>query len=234
MSWWRRIAKWLSTQFLHIAGDEPAASVSCGSDGSALAVAAAAPVAVIYIVSGTTGPLRQGEILTDVIQRRRSFRSLSLATPEIDEIRHPYSIVVTQDCDLEQDHTARTGTTPQKNPNDKLIPNLLLVQAVTVVELIAGLPKGKDILRRVVQNKDERYHVFEKVVPTQDALGQGLPALGADFKRYFTVPTDELYAQLGSGARRRTQLNSTYLEHFGQRFAAYLSRVALPKEHQVE
>jgi hypothetical protein len=231
MSWLRRIAKWLGTQFLQIASDEPAASASSGSGGSALAVAAAVPMAVIYIVSGTTGPLRQGEILTDVIQRRRSFRSLSLATPEIDQIRHPYSIVVTQDCDLEQDHTARNGTT---TGTDKLIPNVLLVQVVTVKELLAGLPRGKDILKRVIQNRDERYHVFEKAAATQDALGQGLPALGADFKRYFTVPTDELYAQLGSGARRRTQLNSTYVEHFGQRFAAYLSRVALPREHQVE
>jgi hypothetical protein len=61
---------------------------------------------------------------------------------------------------------------------------VLLVQVVTVGELLAGLPKGKDILKRVVQNKDERYHVFEQVEFAQDATGQGLPALGADFKRY--------------------------------------------------
>jgi hypothetical protein len=231
MSWFPRIAKWFGTEFLPIAGHDPAASASSGGGGLPLTVAAAAPVAVIYIVSSATGPLRQGEILSDVLQRRRSFQSLALAIPEIDEIRHPYSIVITQDCDLEQDHTARNGSTTAP---DKLIPNVLLVQMVTVKELLAGLPKGKDILKRVIQNRDERYHVFEQVAAPQDAQGQGLPALGADFKRYFAVPTDELYVQLGSGVRRRTQLNSTYLEHFSQRFASYLSRVALPKEHQVE
>ena len=138
------------------------------------------------IVAGE--PLRQGEVLTDVIQRRRSFRSLSGDKPELEEIRHPYVIVVTQDCDLEQDHRARTNAESLAIPNEKLIPNILFVQAVTAQELIASLPKGKDILKRVVQNKDERYHVFEHTDPVADATGEGVPALGVDFKRCFTVP----------------------------------------------
>jgi hypothetical protein len=167
----------------------------------------------------------------DVVQRRRSFQSLALATPEIEEIRHPYCVIATQDCDLEQDHDARDESTTAA---DKRIPNVLLLQAVTAAELIAGLPRGRDILKRVIGNRDDRYHVLEPVEGNCDTLGQGLPALGIDFKRCFTVPTDELYAQLGSGAERRTQLNSNYLEHFNQRFAGYLSRVALLREHRVE
>jgi hypothetical protein len=188
-------------------------------------------LAVIYILPVTTGPFRQGEILTDVVQRRRSFQSLALAAPEIEEIRHPYCVIATQDCDLEQDHSARNEETPAA---DKMIPNILLLQAVTVTELIAGLPRGRDILKRVVGNRDDRYQVLEPVAADCDSVGSGSPALGIDFKRCFTVPTDELYAQLNSGARRRTQLSSNYLEHFNQRFAGYLSRVALLREHRVE
>jgi len=231
MAWLRRIANWLGAQFLRMGGEHPAPRTPSGADSHALAFAGAESAPIIYVTSTAAGPLRHGEILSDVIERRRSFRSLNLATPEIEEIRHPYCVVATQDCDLEQDHTARNVT---PIATDKLIPNVLFVQVVTITELIGGLPRGRDILKRVLQNKDERYHVFESIAATQDALRQGLPALGADFKRYFTVPTDELYAQVGANARRRTRLNSTYLEHFGQRFAAYLARVALPREHGID
>lgn len=226
MSLLRHIARWLGTQLLRLANEQPTIDTPPVNQQG---VAPDSASVVIYILPVTTGPFRQAEILTDVVQRRRSFQSLSQAAPEIEEIRHPYCVIATQDCDLEQDHAARSeGLTA------KTIPNVLLLQAVTVAELIAGLPKGKDILKRVISNRDDRYHVLEPVAVANDTSGMGLPALGIDFKRCFTVPTDELYAQLNSGARRRTQLNSNYLEHFNQRFAGYLSRVALLREHRVE
>ena len=84
-------------------------------------------------------------------------------------------------------------------------------------------------------NKDERYHFLQKVEPPDDALGQGLPELGLDFKRYFTVPTDEVYRRVElSEAQRRCFLASPYLEHLSSRFAFYLSRVALPEDHLSE
>jgi hypothetical protein len=187
----------------------------------------------IYAPTVEGEPLRQGEVLTGVIQRRRSFRSLSSETPEMEEIRHPYVIVVTQDCDLEQDHRARTSAESPAIPIEKLMPNILFVQAVTWQELIAGLPKGKDIMKRVMQNKDERYQVIEQIDAPVDAAGEGVPALGVDFRRCFTVPTDEVYVQLSSNARRRCRLNSPYLEHFSKRFADFLNRVALPRDHRV-
>jgi hypothetical protein len=228
MSLLRHTARWLGTKLLLIADKQPTTGAPpVGAQG----VAPDPALAVIYILPVTTGAFRQGEILTDVVQRRRSFQSLALAVPEIDEIRHPYCVIATQDCDLEQDHMARNEGAVAA---DKMIPNVLLLQAVTVTELIALLPRGRDILKRVVGNRDDRYHVLEPVAAACDTLGHGLPALGIDFKRCFTVPTDELYAQLSSDARRRTQLNSNYLEHFNQRFAGYLSRVALLREHRVE
>jgi hypothetical protein len=204
--------------------------------GSVLATrnisADASPAIYASIVAGE--PLRQGEVLTGVIQRRRSFRSLGENNPELEEIQHPYVLVVSQDCDLEQDHRQRTNTEAPANTSDKLMPNVLLVQAVKAQELIAALPKGKDIYKRVIQNKDERYHVLQRVEPHADSTAVGVPALGIDFKRCFSVPTDELYVQLSSHAIRRTRLYSPYLEHFSKRFADFLNRVALPADHRIE
>lgn len=43
--------------------------------------------------------------------------------------------------------------------------------------------------------------------PLEDSIGNHSIETGiASFKRCFTVPTDEPYARLASGARRRTQL----------------------------
>jgi hypothetical protein len=229
MSLLRHTARWLGTQLLRIADNQPT------TNAPSEAAQGAAPdpdSAIIYVLPVTTGPLRQGEILSDVTERRRSFQSLTLATPEIEEIRHPYCIIASQDCDLEQDYDARNGG---KTSPDKLIPNILLLQAVTRTELIGALALGSDIRKPVTKNKDDRYQILERVVEADDVLKKGLPSLGVDFKRYFTVPTDELYAQVqGSGARRRTQLNSNYLERFNQRFAGYLSRVALLREHRID
>jgi hypothetical protein len=191
------------------------------------------PPTVIYICVQTAGPLRQSEILSDVVQRRQSFRSLGTDKRELEEIRHPHAVVVTQDCDLEQDFKARLEEPSTPNVADKVIPNILLLEAISVTELLAGLA-GKDIRKRVRQNKDERYHVFQRVEAADDAEGVGLTALGADFKRCFTVPTDELYAQLRSNAKRRTYLSSPYMEHFAKRFADFQSRVALPKAHEID
>ena len=39
--------------------------------------------------------------------------------------------------------------------------------------------------RQHKRNADERYHFFEAIPKKLDALGEGLPELGLDLKRYF-------------------------------------------------
>lgn len=192
----------------------------------------------VYIRIQASDPLRQTEILTNVVQKRQSIRSLGGKTPVLEEIRHPYAIVITQDCDLEQDFKARNAesakeSTTDKSATDKLLPNILLLEAISTIELL-GKVSGKDIRKRVRQNQDERYHVLQKIEPGEDAEGAGLPSLGVDFKRVFTVPTDELYAQLKSNAKRHSWLATPYLEHLAKRFANFQCRIALPKEHEIE
>jgi len=178
--------------------------------------------------------LRQTEILTDIVQKRQSLTSFGTEPPVLEAIRHPYAIVISQDCDLEQDFRARKPVTPvDKNAPDKTIPNVLLLEAVSAIELL-GKVSGSDIRKRVRNNKDERYHVLQKVESADDAEGTGLPSLGVDFKRFFTVPTDELYMQLRSNAKRHACLASPYLEHLARRFADFQSRVALPADHKID
>jgi hypothetical protein len=50
--------------------------------------------------------------------------------------------------------------------------------------------------QQVKINKNERYHFLESVPIKSDVLGKGLPELTLDFKRYFTIPTEEVYYRL--------------------------------------
>jgi hypothetical protein len=140
-------------------------------------------------------------------------------------------MILTQDCDLEQDFRARAGQTGA----DKLIPSILFSEVVTAEELRGSAGINSTIWPRVRMNKDERYHFLQKVEQVDDAFGQGLPELGIDFKRYFTLQTGEVYRRIELGeAQRRCALVNPYLEHLTSRFAYFLSRVALPQDHVSE
>lgn len=178
-------------------------------------------------------PLRQGEILTDLVQLQIAPDSLpDEASPVILRKVHPYALVLTQDCDLEQDFRAR-----EKRPvSDKLLPSILFCEVATAEELFGRVkPLGSKAWERIRINKDERYHFLQKVEPVDDVRGQGLPELGVDFKRYFTIAPEEVYWRVQQRhCRRRCVLQSPYLEHLSSRFAYFLSRVALPEDHVSE
>jgi hypothetical protein len=186
---------------------------------------AESPQISIYTPS-SAGALRQGEIISNLVQPRLKIETLFTDEPVIAFEEHPLAIVITQDCDLDQDYRSRYGGGSQ----DKLIPSVLFCQMISAQDL-----KGRGLDRRtwdrVIINKDERYHFFQKVESEQDALGNGLPELGVDFKRYFTLPTEEVYKRIDSEANRRCYLYSPYLEHFSTRFAYYQFRIALPQDH---
>lgn len=76
---------------------------------------------------------------------------------------------------------------------------------------------------------------FQLCLPMQTSRGEGAPELVIDFKRYFTLPTGELYRWIALGeTRRRCRLRSPYMEHLSSRFAYFLSRVALPEDYRSE
>lgn len=177
------------------------------------------------------GPLRQGEILSDLIETRMVSVSKDQA-PQVDLVTHPFALILSQDCDLDQDFQARNNPETVSHPTDKLLPSVLFCQATSATDLRSHLSDSQ-IWKQITQNKNERYQYLRSVPAEMDALGTGTPDLGTDFKRYFAISTEHVYLQLQGPARRRSRLQSPYVEHLSSRFAYYLSRVALPEEHFV-
>lgn len=189
---------------------------------------------VIYTASVASGALRQGEIISNLIQSYVTVESLSTDGKITLEKEHEFAIVVTQDCDLDWDFRARNSISPvgeQGASESRQIPNILFCEVHTAVTLRSRQGMSRQFWDRIKINKDERYQFFQAVAPEYDLLGEGLPKLGIDFKRYFTIPTDELYTRLSLDSQRRCCILSPYLEHFTTRFSHYLSRIALPSEH---
>jgi hypothetical protein len=185
--------------------------------------------AAIYIPSDPVGPLRQSEILTGLVQVRLDL-TVDAAEGGLEIVDHPYVVVLSQDCDLTQDFEAKTNGSAG---SDKLLPSILFCEAVVAQNIRANI-QNKHLWRKVVNNKDERYQVLQSVSADEDQLGQGLPALGVDFKRFFTIPRDEVYFRLKAEAKRRCYMSSPYMEHLSARFAYYQCRVALPADHAVD
>lgn len=188
----------------------------------------------IYVAIDGDESLRQGEIITNLIQSPLRVDTIDSDAPVIDPKPHPYAIVVSQDCDLDWDHKVRQGRTGPY----KIIPNVLFCE-VSTAEQLRG--RGSDAginsktWNNIRNNKHERYHFLQLVTRGEDMLDQGLPELGIDFTRYFTIPTEEVYTRVQiNEAQRRCRLISPYLEHFSVRFAYFQFRVALPADHYSE
>ena len=195
----------------------------------------------VFTPSPREGVFRQGEILSDIVQVHLSLESLTPGAAEVslEEQLHPHALILTQDCDLDWDFKARASTTigfdansDEKETNKrlaKLVPNVLFCELTTVDDLKPRLA-GSDILRRIRSNLDERYHFFPSIPASGDCVDKGLPELVADFKRVFSIPTDELYLRLGAGIRRRCIPRSPFLQHLSSRFGYFCLRVALPED----
>ena len=183
----------------------------------------------IYEPTQRDSAIRQGELITDLIQLVLDTETFHVEEPAFQPISHPYALVVSQDCDLDWDYRARNGT-PSAN---KLLPSILLCE-VSIAEGLRGTAEiTSNIWNNIRNNKNERYQFLQRVTTEEDAFSEGLPELSVDFKRYFTMPTAELYfrTRQGAEARRRCRLRSPYVEHFSSRFYYFQSRIALPSEH---
>ncbi|MGA2498179.1 MAG: hypothetical protein ABSH20_10580 [Tepidisphaeraceae bacterium] len=143
---------------------------------------------------------------------------------------HLLALVVSQDCDLEQDFGKR-----QQNPwAETDLRSVLLCPAFPADELRKQQNLTSRKWETVRQNKDDRYAYLAEVPQPLDAAGAGHPAILLDLMNYFTVRTPELYRQLrNSQARARCRLTIPWREHMQFRFAAFLARIGLPRDHFV-
>jgi hypothetical protein len=200
----------------------------------------------IYTASSQNGRLWHGEIVSDLLQAKLALASLPatisnqvatettpLAAVRLEYDEHPLVVILSQDCDLEQDYTKRST---------KVRPTLYNILLADVFEakslqnkLRAEENSGSTDWRKIQGNHAPRFQFLSGVLPDQDASGIGLPALAVDFRLYFSMRTDELYERLGLGlTKRRCRLQTPYAEHLAQRFHSYQARVPLAKEHAGE
>jgi hypothetical protein len=187
----------------------------------------------VYVPSSGDGELRQCEILSNVVQAYLPPESVAASTAAsagwvVNFKLHSLALVMSQDCDLEQDFRLRA--TPGKDPS---LPNVLFCEVFEAARTEEHMKeqRSEDLWRRVFQNQDPRYQYLRAAASTEDTLGEGLPAMVVDFKRYFTLPTDEVYGRLRIDTRRRCLLNGCYAQHLAHRFYSFHSRVAIPVDH---
>lgn len=171
----------------------------------------------IYQASSKGSPLRQGEILTGVVQYKPVVAELSQQPQELsfEPVLHPYTIVITQDCDLDWDHKARDAKDVQLS---KLLNSIILCEIAVARETrdTADNMNSKE-WKLVESHRHERFYFFEKTLPECEVEQEGLPELTADFKRVFGIDAATLYRQIELGiVKRRTVLMSPYLEHLFQ------------------
>lgn len=184
------------------------------------------------------GPLRQGEILTGL---RRVVPEPGSAFGELkaDIIEHRFAVILSQDCDLEQDFSARYEVVDNETQQQlagrerKKLSCVMFCDAIPVDEL-KGRIDDKRVFEFANKNKNERYQFLREVKPEEDAHGKGIAAgLGLDFKRYFSLAAEDVYAQILKLKNRRAVLQTPYAEHLSVRFFEYQMRIALAKDHHI-
>ena len=174
--------------------------------------------------------VNQGDIFRDVEMIEYAVEKEGIL--EVSRIVFPLVLVLSQDCDLEQDHRfrwSRSGSTTQdKWLISVLVAPLYNVEHVYLGEHLSGLGmtmqrinKKRTDGRRLRNNETPRYHYlsFPESQPIVDSV--------VDFKHYFTVNVEYLRK-----LRRRNfvcRLAPLFREDVSQRFAAYLARIGLPR-----
>lgn len=166
----------------------------------------------------------QGDILKDV------FITLGLNDPE-SESQHmsdfvlPYCVVMNQECDLQRDFESRK----EAKDNDNFLPTILVCPAYLDEKYFIGIHLdncqmrifNSDSKRKLVNNDENNRCHFLK----GDSLLQ-VPNLVVDFKHFYTIPRDLLYAV--HDKVYLATINELFRERLSQRFANYLSRFGLP------
>jgi hypothetical protein len=174
----------------------------------------------------------QGDILSEV-----KFRDWDWDTKKnnviIYEKKLPYIVILSQDCDLEQDFKYRT--TEVKN-NDKILQSILVCPAYGWQEFIDGIHlKDYKLKMEEISSTEQKKKIKQQQVPRFHYLEEDsekqIPPLVIDFKHYYTLPVEflrHIYKK-----HYAYSLEELFRESLSQRFSFYLSRIGLPEIKKV-
>jgi len=147
-------------------------------------------------------------------------------------LKFPYSIILTQECDLS--NNMRERNKDEKNgelkKQDKYLVSLLCAPLYNAEHLFAGNHlehlkieaerKNSDQRKYIKSNREPRYHYLEF-----DDKPQLVPMI-VDFKHYFTVSLNTLENDIEN---RICSLKPIFRESVTQRFSNFLARIGLPE-----
>jgi len=151
---------------------------------------------------------------------------------EISKIVFPFVVVLTQDCDLNQDYTVRWARNGSTN-HDKKIISVIVAPLYNIEHVYSGehlselemymtpIKKEKTPGKTLKQNQTPRYHYLE--------FPSNVPIVSSvvDFKHYFTV--NVVYLKKHKKTHFICQIGPLFREDVSQRFSSYLSRIGLPE-----
>ena len=174
----------------------------------------------------------QGEILLH-IHELRPLRVKSVHVSgegiAVSPIIHSKAIVITPDCDLLSDYSARdshSSEAPQIQA--RLLEHIQLCDVFLEREIRPNRNLNASLWKRIRGNQDERYHTFPSV-DEPDSEGTSHPEYFLDFKRMFTMPNELLYGLLKSGKTQRLgTVPPVWIHQLIQRYFAFHSRVGVP------
>lgn len=153
---------------------------------------------------------------------------------ELSILEFPFSIVLSQECDLEQNCRERAsfaGVGSEMKKHDKFLVSLLCAPLYNAEHLFAGEHlsylqieaerKGSEQKKYIKSNRESRYHYIEF-----DGDIEIVPSV-IDFKHYFSIALPYLESNLGN---RVCSIRPIFRESISQRFSNYLSRIGLPEK----
>ncbi len=184
---------------------------------------------MIKVKIGKQAKISQGDVYKDTEFLEYAIEKNGIV--EFSKIVFPYVVVLTQDCDLNQDYTVRWSRNTTSNQDKKLF-SVIVAPLYNVEHFYVGehlselnmsmmkINKKKTDGKKLRQNKTPRYHFLE--FPEKVPI---IPSV-IDFKHYFTVNVE--YLKKHKRENFVCQLSALYREDVSQRFCSFLSRIALP------
>lgn len=145
---------------------------------------------------------------------------------KIHKINFPYVICLNQECDLETDFAENTDPASDKHLLHLAIAPVFIFEHFLsgntwgdIFKPTQGYKRGKSNTQAIINNENPRYHYLK--FPEKD-----MPELIIDFKHFFSINRNILYANLD---KRICSLDALFKEKISQRFSYYLSRIGLPE-----
>ncbi|MBB4199927.1 hypothetical protein GGD83_003751 [Rhodoblastus sphagnicola] len=175
--------------------------------------------------------IAQGDIFRDVECIERVLEDRGII--EVSKVVFPLAVLMTQDCDLEQNAKYKPKNHKPPIDDDKRLFSVLFVPLYNAEHVFQGahlsalsmnmapINKKKTPGTSLMQNERPRYHYLE--FPHDVPI---VPQI-ADFKHYFSSHIN--YVEALRAKHFVCRITDLFREDLSQRFAAYLARIGLPE-----